>query len=129
VGVDAQPLPRRSAKRTGSSVENARFRPGPLQPELQPTTPIELKLTVRELTARSSGRRITTIRTLLVSLAVERWRLRPSELAPHFGRRNDVVSRWVRWGAQRRMEDKEFAKLYEKIDRSLSRELGDTPLA
>jgi len=27
------------------------------------------------------------------------------------------------------MEDKEFAKLYEKIDRSLSRELGDTPLA
>jgi hypothetical protein len=49
-----------------------------------------------------------------------------SQLAPFFDRRNDVVSRWVRWGAKRRLEDTEFAELYEKIDRSLGREFGDT---
>lgn len=85
----------------------------------------ELSVTVREVTAHSSGHRITEIRTLLLSLAVERWRLRPSELAPLFERRNDVLSRWVRWGAQRRLEDVEFAALYEKIDRRLSRKLAD----
>lgn len=85
-----------------------------------------LKLTMREVTARSSGHQMTRIRTLLISLAVERWRLRPSELAPFFDRRNDVVSRWVRWGAQRRLDDTAFAELYEKIDRSLGREFGDT---
>jgi hypothetical protein len=85
-----------------------------------------LKLTMREVTARSSGHQITRSRTLLVSLGVERWRLRPSELAPFFERRNDVVSRWVRWGAQRRLENAEFAELYEEVDRSLGRELGDT---
>jgi len=85
-----------------------------------------LKLGGRELTARSSGHQITRIRSLIVSLAVERWWLRPSQLAPFFGRRNDVVSRWVRWGAQRRMEDRDFEQLYEKIDRNLSRALGAT---
>lgn len=85
-----------------------------------------LRVSVREVTARNSGHKITRIRTLIVSLAVERWRLRAKDLAPYFGRRNDVVSRWVRWGAQRRLEDEEFAKLYEGIDRNLSREFGDT---
>ena len=85
-----------------------------------------LKLTAEEVTARSSSHQITRTRSLILSLAVERWRLRPSELAPFFGRRNDVVSRWVRWGAKRRMEDKDFKELYEAIDLDLSRRLGNT---
>lgn len=85
-----------------------------------------LQLTVQEITGRNSGHQITRIRSLLISLAVERWRLRPSELAPYFGRRNDVVSRWVRWGARRRLEDEEFRQLYEKVDRHLSRNHGET---
>ena len=52
--------------------------------------------------------------------------MRPSELAPFFDRRNDVVSKWVRWGAQRRLEDTDFAELYEKIDQILGRDFGDT---
>jgi REP element-mobilizing transposase RayT len=83
-----------------------------------------LQLTVEEITAPGSGHRITRARSLLLALAVERWRLRPSELAPLFARRNDVVSRWVRWGAQRRLEDREFRKVYEDLDHGISRNLA-----
>lgn len=85
-----------------------------------------LNLSVEEVTARNSGHQITRIRSLILSLAVERWRLRPSEFAPFFGRRNDVVSRWVKWGAQRRLNEADFRNLYEKVDGELSQILGDS---
>lgn len=77
------------------------------------------------LMTASSAHELTRQRSLVSALAVERWRLRPSELSPLFGRRNDVVSRWVRWGAERRRLDDEFRDAYEALDRDLSTRLSD----
>ncbi len=82
-----------------------------------------LKMAPEKLTAPGSGHQITRVRLLILALAVERWHLRPSSFAPLFRRRNDVVSRWVRWGAQRRMEDEDFRELYDDLDHELSHRL------
>jgi len=87
-----------------------------------------LELPLEVLTAPGSGHQITRDRSLILSLAVERWRLRPSDFASFFSRRNDVVSRWVRWGALRRMEDGVFRAMYDKLDRVLSHRLSDSTL-
>jgi hypothetical protein len=85
-----------------------------------------LELPLEVLTAPGSGHQVTWNRSLILSLAVERWRLRPSDFAPFFGRRNDVVSRWVRWGAVRRMEEGAFRAVYDKLDQALSHRLSDS---
>lgn len=77
-------------------------------------------LSTEKLTAPGSGHLITETRTLVLALAVERWRLRPCDFAPLFHRRNDVVSRWVRWGANRRTGDRGFRERYEALDHELS---------
>lgn len=84
---------------------------------------LNLDLVVEKITAPGSGHQTTKFRSLILALAVERWRLQPSNFAPLFRRRNDVVSRWVRWGAQRRMEDQDFRSLYDNLDHELSRRL------
>jgi len=87
---------------------------------------IEIPLEV--LTAPGSGHQLTQTRSLILALAVERWRLRPSDFAPLFSRRNDVVSRWVRWGANRRMGDDRFRTEYDDLDHALSRRFSDSPI-
>lgn len=87
-----------------------------------------LELPLEVLTAPGSGHQVTRNRSLILSLAVERWRLRPSDFASFFGRRNDVVSRWVRWGALRRREDGAFRAMYDKLDRALSHRFSDSTL-
>jgi REP element-mobilizing transposase RayT len=79
-----------------------------------------LGLAPGELTAAGSGHQITRLRSLVVALAVERWRLRPVDMAPLFRRRNDVVSRWVRWGADHRLNDADFRTSYDLLDRQMS---------
>ena len=87
------------------------------------TAALALGLDPVTLTAASSGHKLTRQRTLVSAVAIERWWLRPSELAPLFGRRNDVVSRWVRWGVDRRRVAEEFREAYEALDRHLSSKL------
>jgi len=88
-----------------------------------------LNMAAEKLTAPGSGQQITRVRSLILALAVERWHLSPSSFAPLFRRRNDVVSRWVRWGAQRRMEDQDFRSLYDDLDHELGHRLTDaTPV-
>jgi len=82
-----------------------------------------LKMAAEKLTAPGSGHQITRVRSLILALADERWHLSPSSFAPLFRRRNDVVSRWVRWGVQRRMEDQDFRSLHDDLDHELSRRL------
>ncbi len=86
-----------------------------------------LILSIEELTAKGSLHRITKFRSLIIGLAVERWRFRPSDFSSFFRRRNDVVSRWVRWDAQRRQEDPDFRAKYERLDHDLSHRLSESP--
>jgi REP element-mobilizing transposase RayT len=88
---------------------------------------VGLGLEPQGLTAPGSSRAITRLRSLVAALAVERWRLRPVDLAPLFGRRADVVSRWVRWGVEGRQHDAEFREAYDRLDEHLCDQLGGTP--
>ncbi len=70
------------------------------------------------------SRQISRLRTLLVTVGVERWNQGPRELGRLLGRRADVISRWVRWGSTRRRCDPDFARAYDDLDRELSTEFG-----
>jgi len=59
------------------------------------------------------------------TLGVERWHQSPRELGRALGRRADVVSRWVRWGARRRQEESDFGDAYDELDRRLSEMVGE----
>jgi hypothetical protein len=72
------------------------------------------------VTGKGYARRETMDRILLAAVGVERWHQRPRDLGRALGRRADVVSRWVRWGAKRRQEDLEFGEAYDDLDRRLS---------
>ena len=75
---------------------------------------------VAALTSKGYARRETRDRVLLATVGVERWYQSPRDLGRALGRRADVVSRWVRWGARRRQEDTEFREAYDDLDRRLS---------
>jgi len=64
---------------------------------------------------------VTRLRFLVAAPAVERWRLRPVDLAPIFARRNDLVSRRVRWGAERWLRDRAVRHLFGALDPLLER--------
>jgi putative transposase len=80
---------------------------------------------VAVLTSKGYARKETTNRVLLTALGVERWHQSPRKLGRALGRRADVVSRWVRWGAKRRQEDPDFREGYDELDRRLSEMVGD----
>jgi len=80
---------------------------------------------VAVFTSKGYARRETANRVLLTALGVERWHQSPRELGRALGRRADVVSRWVRWGAKRRQEDPDFRETYDELDRRLSEMVGD----
>ena len=60
---------------------------------------------------------------MVVALGVERWEQSSKQLAGLLGRRADVVSRWVRWGGERRQMDDSFRRDYETLDAVLGEHL------
>jgi len=78
-----------------------------------------------EMMGRGSSRKQTRARVLLAAVGVERWHQSSREIGKALGRRADVVSRWVRWGAKRRLEDPDFGKTYDDLDLQLSKTIGD----
>jgi len=80
---------------------------------------------VAEVVGKGSSRRQTRARVLLAVVGVERWNQSSREIGKALGRRADVVSRWVRWGAERRLEDPGFGKAYDDLDQQLSKKIGD----
>jgi len=80
---------------------------------------------VEALSGRGYTRDVTRARILLAAVGVERWRQSPCELGKVLGRRADVISRWVRWGAERRITEAEFAEAHDGLDRQLSTLEGD----
>jgi REP element-mobilizing transposase RayT len=75
---------------------------------------------VEILKGKGYSRRESRDRVLIATLGVERWRQQARRLGQMFGRRADVVSRWVRWGSERRERDERFEELYESLDRKMS---------
>jgi putative transposase len=75
---------------------------------------------IGELTGRGYARGDSTRRILMATVGVERWGQSSRELGKVVGRRGDVVSRWVRWGAARRGGDPDFAEAYDELDQKLS---------
>ena len=84
-----------------------------------------LDVDVAELQRKGYPRDTSRARILLAAVGVERWHQGPRDLGRLLGRRADVVSRWVRWGATRREEDPEFAAHYDDLDRRLSDAAGE----
>jgi len=80
---------------------------------------------IEELTGRGYARSDSKRRILMATVGVERWGQSSRELGTVVGRRGDVVSRWVRWGAARRDDDPDFAEAYDELDRKLSESVGE----
>jgi len=80
----------------------------------------ELGCAVAELARPGKGREASRLRYLVAALAVERWRLSASAIARRVGRRPDVVSRWVRRGAELRGSDPAFRDQLDELDQALS---------
>ncbi len=80
----------------------------------------ELGCAVADLARPGKGRETSRLRYLVAALAVERWRLAASAIARRVGRRPDVVSRWVRRGAERRQSEPAFRDQLDKLHRALS---------
>jgi hypothetical protein len=65
-------------------------------------------------------REVSRIRYLVAALGVERWGVRAKALGDLFGRRPEVVTRWVARGAERRQRDGKFLADYTELDKVLA---------
>ncbi len=72
------------------------------------------------LASRARDRETASMRRLVVTLGVERWRQRGTALAEVLQKNADVVSWWVGEGVRRRLEDEVFAKELDRLDKELS---------
>ncbi len=65
-------------------------------------------------------RKTTRRRQLVATVGIERWGQRAGPLGGVLGKHPDVVSRWVRAGAERRSTDPEFAEAINQLDSLLA---------
>jgi len=73
-----------------------------------------------QLASRARDRQTASLRRLVVTLGVERWRQGRTALARVLLKNPDVVSWWVGEGAKRRLEEEEFANELDRLDRELA---------
>jgi len=78
-----------------------------------------LEIAMDILASSRKDRETTRLRLLVASTAVERWGQRVGVLGPLLGKHPDVVSRWVRMGAERRCTDEDFAETADHLDRMI----------
>jgi hypothetical protein len=71
--------------------------------------------------SRRRDRATATVRRLIVTLGVERWRQKRTELANVLKKNPDVISWWAGEGAMRRVEDTEFTAQLDRADEALAR--------
>lgn len=78
------------------------------------------RVEIHDLASLRRGEKLTDTRLLLASVGIERWRQSAKQLALLLGRHADVVTRWARMGAQRRLNDSDFASRVERLDSELA---------
>ena len=79
-----------------------------------------LNVPLLQIAGRQRDAQSSRTRFLIVGLGIERWRLKPSELAVCLGRRPETVGRWALRAGKLRIGDSEFRAAYEELDQSLS---------
>jgi hypothetical protein len=95
------------------------------RPALQSKVFVELACSILDVDmahvcSRRRDRPTATIRRLIVTLGVERWKQNRTELAKVLEKNPDVISWWAGEGATRRIEDGEFAAILDSVDKELS---------
>ena len=85
-------------------------------------------LNLERLSSRSRDRATAAARRLVVTLGVERWGQRGTDLARVLRKNGDVVSAWVGEGVRKRLDDVEFARDMDRLDGELSRLLTSEDL-
>jgi len=79
-----------------------------------------LAVSAEEMAGRTKRREVVRAREILMTLAVERYGLRVTDVAAALGARYDSASVWGRRGAQRRSRDREFLHTIDELDVSLA---------
>jgi REP element-mobilizing transposase RayT len=80
-----------------------------------------LDVDMAHVCSRRRDRATATVRRLIVTLGVERWRQKRTELANVLKKNPDVISWWAGEGAMRRVEDTEFTAQLDRADEALAR--------
>ena len=80
----------------------------------------ELAIEIEDVIGRSKRREVVRSREILMTLGVERFGLRVTDLAASLGVRYDTASLWGRRGAHRRISDDRFRRRIDEIDGSLA---------
>lgn len=80
-----------------------------------------LDVDVGHICSRRRDRPTATVRRLIVTLGVERWRQNRKELAKVLEKNPDVISWWAGEGAMRRMKNPGFAAEMDRVDQKLAR--------
>ncbi len=72
------------------------------------------------LASRARDRSTAEMRRMVTTLGVERWGQKGRDIAAVLGKNPDVVSHWVGQGVRRRLEDPNFARRLDALDRKLA---------
>ena len=81
-----------------------------------------LAVSPQELASRKRDTRIVQMWDALAVVGIERYKIKVKDLARLLGKSDDGVSIWGRRGAQRRLDDKNFAALVQSLDLAASEE-------
>jgi REP element-mobilizing transposase RayT len=78
-----------------------------------------LEVNLDDVAGRTKRQEVVRAREIIMTLAIERYDLRLTDLAALSGVRYDAASLWGRRGAQRRVTDPDFRRRIEEIDNAL----------
>jgi REP element-mobilizing transposase RayT len=100
------------------------------RPSLQPGVFVELvcdalDVEMTHVCSRRRDRPTATVRRLLAALGVERWRQNRTELARVLQKNPDVISWWAGEGAQKRIDDPQFAAELDRVDKEVARKAAN----
>jgi hypothetical protein len=100
------------------------------RPSLQPGVFVELvcealDVEMTHVCSRRRDRPTATVRRLIAALGVERWRQNRTALARVLQKNPDVVSWWAGEGAQRRIDDPQFAAELDRVDKDVARKAAE----
>jgi len=96
----------------------------------RPTMPTErfveemcrlLEVEPARLASRARDRSTAEMRRMVTPLGVERWNQKGRDIAAFLGKNPDVVSYWVGQGVRRRIEDPDFARRLDALDREMAK--------
>jgi hypothetical protein len=83
-----------------------------------------LEVEPARLASRVRDRETADLRRVVATLGVERWSQQGTALAAVLNKNSDVVSWWVGEGVRRRLEDADFARRLDDLDRKLAELAG-----